>query len=312
MAENGIILTSYGRGTPLPACMSPLLDEARRAVAGEADPVVRSKIKARIDGLRNGNADFLTFTLDGTAVGIISCEAYGDDVQLAFGYVPGAYEDQAAGILQTAVRHLEKHYRVVRSPFKWPCSADFSSAAMAMGFKMVERMDMTRPVDDAHPVRPLSEGLEVVPYSAAYFEGVARLMCETADPLDRIVLPLFASVDGCRTLLGQMLGGTFGAFQPGLSFAALDGGRLAGYLLTASYGAGVVHIDDIAVSPESRGKGLASAMMDRLIRDGGKAGFQSVLLTVTSSNRDALQLYRHKGFAVKEAFRQHIYVSNGK
>ena len=312
MAENGITLMSYGRGTPFPADPAPLLDEARLAALKETDPGVRSRMLARIESLRYGNSDLLLFSLGGQPVGLISCEARDDDVQLPFGYVLRAHDEKKAAMFEMAVRHLEKRYRIVRSNFKWPEPEAFSAAARAMGFQVVERMDMTRDIDSNRPVRPLPEGLEIVPYSSPYFEEVARMMCDTTDLSDRVVLPLFSSVDGCRTMLGQILGGAYGAYQPGLSFVILAGGQLAGYMLTASYGEGVVHIDDIAVAPGFRGKGLASAMIDRLLRDGGIAGNRSVLLTVTTTNQDALRLYRHKGFTVKETFRQHVYIPNGK
>lgn len=312
MAENDIILMSYLRGTPLPADVEPVLDEALQALARIADPDRRLKVQGRIEGARNGATDSIVFMVDSKPVGLVSCEAQDGDVQLVFGHVLRAHEDMTARAFERAVHELEKRFRVVRSIFTWPEPDAFSAAARAMGFAVVERMDMIRDVDEEHAVRQLPRSLEIMPYSSQYFEDIARLMCETSDPTDRVVLPLFASVAGCRTLLGQMLGGTFGAFQPGLSFVALDGGRMTGYLITASYGEGIVHIDDVAVAPGFRGKGLASAMIDRLIRDGGAAGNKSVLLTVTTTNQDALRLYLHKGFTLKETFRQHVYVSNGK
>lgn len=309
MADNCIILMPYSQGTPLPDSVAMVLDEALQSLGRIADTDRRSKVQARIEGARKSTTDSIVFIVDGKPVGIVCCEAQGDDVQLIFGHVLRTHVDITARALEMAVHELKNRYRVVRSNFTWPEPDAFSAAAMAMGFKVVERMDMTRNVDKRHAVRPLSHGLGIILYSSQYFEDVAQLMCETSDPMDRIVLPLFASVEGCRTLLSQMLGGIFGAFQPGLSFVALDGGRLVGYMITASYGEGVVHIDDIAIDPDFRGKGLASAMIDRLIRDGGVAGNMLVLLTVTSANQDALRLYLHKGFTLKETFRQYVFIN---
>jgi len=155
MAENGITLMAYGRGTPFPADAAHVLDEARLAALKETDPDVRSRMFARIEGLRYGNSDLLLFSLGGQAVGLISCEARDDDVQLAFGHVLRAHDEHKAAMFEMAVRHLEKRYRIVRSNFKWPEPGAFSAAARAMGFAVVERMDMTRAVDAAHAVRQL-------------------------------------------------------------------------------------------------------------------------------------------------------------
>ena len=171
-----------------------------------------------------------------------------------------------------AVRELEKQYRIVRSNFNWPDPEIFSAAARAMGFVVVERMGMSRKADAGHAIRPLPEGLEILPYTSEYFENSGRNDVRDLGPDGPGREPALRVRGRLRTLLGQMLGGVFGVFKPELTYVALDGGRLAGYLITASFTDGIVHIDDIAVGGAFRGKGLASAMIDRLIRDSGAGG----------------------------------------
>jgi len=307
-----IILTRVSEGSALPDDVKPVLDEASEIISGLPDEQARSRRQIAMGMALKGLYGAMIFSRHGTPIGLICYNVAGGDSQMVFGHVLRAYEDSKADAFVMAVQALERQYRIVRSNFNWPEPETFSAAARAMGFTVVERMGMSAEADAGHAVRPLPEGLEILPYSSEYFDNVARMMCETSDPMDRVVNPLFASVEGCRTLLGQMLGGTFGVFKPELSYVALDGGRLAGYLITASYTGGIVHIDDIAVAPACRGKGLASAMIDRLVRDSGAAGNNSVELAVTSSNQDAYRLYLHKGFKVVENFMQHILVADGQ
>jgi ribosomal protein S18 acetylase RimI-like enzyme len=304
-----IVLAHVGT---LPCDIKPILDESSEIIAHLPDEYARARRQLAMDRALKGSYGTIVFSHHGVPVGLICYDVAGDESQLVFGHVLRTHEDKKADAFGMAVRELEKRYRIVRSNFNWPDPETFSAAARAMGFVVVERLGMLREADTGHAVRPLPEGLEILPYSSEYFESVAKMMCETSDPMDRVVNPLFASVEGCRILLGQMLGGVFGVFKPELTYVAVDGGRLAGYLITASFTDGIVHIDDIATGGAFRGKGLASAMIDHLIRDSGAGGNKGVELAVTASNQVAMRLYLHKGFRVTETFMQHILVADGR
>jgi ribosomal protein S18 acetylase RimI-like enzyme len=307
-----IVLAHVGKGSAQSGDYKPVLDEASETIANLPDPYARARRQLAMDRALKGSYGTLVFSHCGAPVGMICYDVAGDEAQLVFGHILCAHEDKKADAFRMAVLELEKQYRVVRSNFNWPAPETFSAAARAMGFTVVERLGMSREADARHAVRPLPEGLKILPYSSEYFEEVAGMMCETSDPMDRVVNPLFTSVEGCRILLGDMLGGVFGVFKPELTYVACAEGRLAGYLITASYTDGIVHIDDVAVADAYRGKGLASAMIDRLIQDSGAAGDKTVELAVTSSNQVALRLYLHKGFRATETFMQHILVCDGR
>jgi ribosomal protein S18 acetylase RimI-like enzyme len=307
-----ITLIHVAKGSALPGNVKPIFNEASETIARLSDPEMRSQRQSSMDRALKGPCGALIFMNEDTPLGLICYEIYGDDIQMFFCHVLHSYQDKKADMFRTAVDELKKQFRVVRSNFNWPEPEVFSATARSMGFVVVERLSMSCKADAGHMVRPLPEGLKIVIYTPMYFETVAGMMCETSDQMDRVVNPLFTSVEGCKTLLGQMLGGTFGVSRPELTYVALQGDRLAGYLITASFTEGIVHIDDIAVDSAFRGKGLASAMIDRLIKDSGAAGNISVELAVTTSNVDALRLYRHKGFKITETFCQHIHVSNAE
>jgi ribosomal protein S18 acetylase RimI-like enzyme len=311
MQGKTLTTVEISKGSPLPADVKQVLDEASRTISLLDDDTRALRQKA-MDTALSGVCDLIVIMAGDSPAGLVCCDAAGDDVQLPFGYVLGTYRGRRAEAFMKTVSILEKRFRTIRSNFNWPEPEAFSAAARAMSFTVVERLGMARDTDPGHEVRPLPEGFEIRPFSREYFDETARLMCDTSDPMDRVVYPFFTSVEGCRTHLGNYLSSVYGSYQPGLSYAACRGDRLAGYLMTVSFYEGIARIIDVAVDGAFRGRGLASAMIDRLVRDSGLAGFRTIELAVTASNRDALQLYLHKGFTVKETFRQHVYVSGAE
>jgi ribosomal-protein-alanine N-acetyltransferase len=79
----------------------------------------------------------------------------------------------------------------------------------------------------------------------------------------------------------------------GVCLAALDGRRLAGYLICSRYDQ-VWHLMNIAVDPGARRQGIAMRMLDEMI---GRAGEDSsYTLEVRTSNAPAIALYERYGF----------------
>ncbi len=58
------------------------------------------------------------------------------------------------------------------------------------------------------------------------------------------------------------------------------------------------HIMNIAVDPDSRRQGVASSIMDEMIRIGTERGIRSFTLEVRQSNDGAIALYEKKGFTL--------------
>jgi ribosomal-protein-alanine N-acetyltransferase len=59
-----------------------------------------------------------------------------------------------------------------------------------------------------------------------------------------------------------------------------------------------LHINNLAVLPEFRRAGIASALLTRVLAEGARLGARRATLEVRRSNEPAQQLYRHFGFAI--------------
>ena len=80
---------------------------------------------------------------------------------------------------------------------------------------------------------------------------------------------------------------------------------VAGYC-AAWFVSGEVHINNIAVLPECRGRGYGSALLARVLEEGGAAGHSRATLEVRRSNDAARRLYERFGFHVA-GVRPHYY-----
>ncbi len=66
----------------------------------------------------------------------------------------------------------------------------------------------------------------------------------------------------------------------------------------------------IAVHPDHRGRGAATAMMAAMLEEARGAGCRSVLLEVRAGNQPAIALYRRHGF--KDSHRRRAYYLDGE
>ncbi len=91
--------------------------------------------------------------------------------------------------------------------------------------------------------------------------------------------------------------------------AALRGGQMVGFLICSRYDT-VWHIMNVAVDPDRRRRGIASALLDDLLRriDGQGARFT---LEVRESNSGAIELYARYGFRAAGR-RKRYYQDNGE
>ena len=74
-------------------------------------------------------------------------------------------------------------------------------------------------------------------------------------------------------------------------------GRIAGYC-SMRYVLDEAEICNIAVAPESRRKGAASALLSEMIKTARELGLKSIFLEVRTSNEAAIALYKKFGFTV--------------
>jgi [ribosomal protein S18]-alanine N-acetyltransferase len=95
----------------------------------------------------------------------------------------------------------------------------------------------------------------------------------------------------------------------GLCLAALRDGVLVGYTICSRYDT-VWHVMNIAVEPELRRQGIASALLDELYARAGDETAQFTL-EVRRSNHPAIELYQRDGFRIA-GLRRSYYQDNGE
>jgi [ribosomal protein S18]-alanine N-acetyltransferase len=95
----------------------------------------------------------------------------------------------------------------------------------------------------------------------------------------------------------------------GVCLAAVRDGRIVAYCICSRYDI-VWHLMNIAVDPDHRREGLATALLNELVhRTGGTAA--RVTLEVRESNQNAIDLYERFGF-LAAGLRRRYYQDNGE
>lgn len=123
------------------------------------------------------------------------------------------------------------------------------------------------------------DAISLVPMCEEHLDGMAEL--EQA----------CFSMPWSRAMLADELTNSYAMYY----VAEDSGGRVAGYAgmhMILDEG----HITNVAVSPDMRRRGIASALMDKLLRVAERGGIKHVTLEVRDSNRGAIELYMKKGF----------------
>jgi ribosomal-protein-alanine N-acetyltransferase len=95
----------------------------------------------------------------------------------------------------------------------------------------------------------------------------------------------------------------------GVCLAAVSGGRLVGYLICSRYET-VWHVMNVAVDPERRREGVASALLGELYARVGDEQARYTL-EVRRSNHGAISLYEREGFRAA-GMRRRYYQDNGE
>jgi ribosomal-protein-alanine N-acetyltransferase len=94
----------------------------------------------------------------------------------------------------------------------------------------------------------------------------------------------------------------------GICLAAVEGKRVRGYLICARY-ADVWHLMNIAVDPDLRRRGIATALLEAMIERAGPG--ESFTLEVRPSNPGAIRLYERFGFRMA-GMRKRYYSDTGE
>jgi ribosomal protein S18 acetylase RimI-like enzyme len=95
-----------------------------------------------------------------------------------------------------------------------------------------------------------------------------------------------------------------GQFLPEASFLVrpVTGDRLVGMVLASTVAEGVGHTTQICVLPGYQGHGIGRQLMEHSIQALRRRKYEYLSLTVTSINKQAVQLYEHLGFDTIKTF----------
>jgi ribosomal protein S18 acetylase RimI-like enzyme len=147
-------------------------------------------------------------------------------------------------------------------------------------------------------------------WAEQYHEQAAQLIAAAyLGHVDSHINDQYRSSGGARRFLYNIVQypgcGTF--FRPA-SFAAFDlEGRICGLCLTSMVAPEIGHVTQICVGNWVRGTGLGYELLRQSLEAMREAGCRKVSLTVTTSNRDAIQLYKRMGFVTRRQFSAYVW-----
>jgi ribosomal protein S18 acetylase RimI-like enzyme len=188
-----------------------------------------------------------------------------------------------------------------------PFGTELDPKFLSQYFTLHTRLFMLLPLAEARlSNKPISSGLRLEPWTDKAFESAARLIqLAYADHVDSEINDQYCSeTGGMKFLRNIVLLPGCGQFLPEASFLVqpITGDRPIGMVLTSTVAGGVGHTTQICVMPGYQGHGIGRAMMESSIQVLKRRNYESLSLTVTGANSQAVQLYEHLGFRTIKKF----------
>ncbi len=286
-----------------------MIHEARRAVTDDIDERIRQWMLENIDYISTGKTSLLTLQCDEHAAGFLSYHVMEDDVQIHFCYVTKPYHSYEGWFFKAAVNVFrDQGLKIIRTSFHWPCPERCIDASRELGFIELQGISMLRENDAGYPEKPLAEGVEIRLWSDDYLGEAGHLLFTEANPIDRQIYPQLESLEGTVEQLSKITCNFYGNFLPAQSMVVVYEGKVIGLMLATEFENDLVLIAEIAVEKSYRGRGIASAMLGRIIRCSAELGKKQLEVVVNAQNREAIALYERKGFQSSVIFKQNILV----
>ena len=131
--------------------------------------------------------------------------------------------------------------------------------------------------------------LHYVKYSIEELEEVREIFIEYAD---------FLKVDLCFQDFEKELQTLHQVYFPplGCIILAKEGKQVLGCIALKPIAEGICEMKRLYVRPEARGKSLGKKLVNELIEFAKKAGYKTMKLDTITSLKEAIVLYRSKGF----------------
>jgi [ribosomal protein S18]-alanine N-acetyltransferase len=141
----------------------------------------------------------------------------------------------------------------------------------------------------ASEARPAAGEITIVPFTTAHLEEAVGIERRSfSDPWTR-----------------GMFRSEIQLFDTSYARAALQGGRLAGYMLAVMI-PDEAHLGNVAVHPDARRQGIAQRLLDDLLAECRRTGVRRVTLEVRESNQNARNFY-YKNEFIDVAIRKNYY-----
>jgi len=188
-----------------------------------------------------------------------------------------------------------------------PFGSELDPNFLSQYFRLHMRQFMLLPLDRAQvSEKRSSSGLRIDPWKDRALDAAARLIqLAYADHVDSQINDQYRTEAGSLKFLRNivLLPGC-GQFLPEASFLArpVTGDKPVGMVLTSTVADGVGHTTQICVMPGYQHCGIGRLLMERSIEALRQRGYGSLSLTVTASNRGAVELYERLGFRTVKTF----------
>ena len=137
--------------------------------------------------------------------------------------------------------------------------------------------------------------LHYVKYSLEELEEVREIFVEYAN---------FLQVDLCFQNFEKELQNLHQVYFPplGCIILAKDEKKVVGCIALKPIGEDICEMKRLYVKPAARGKALGKQLVEELIHFAKEAGYKTMKLDTITSLKDAIKLYRSKGFIETDAY----------
>jgi len=190
---------------------------------------------------------------------------------------------------------------------------------LARGFERLDRLYMTArllpdgendlAIDLAAATGSLSRGLpdlSIRGWREDDFASAAKIIHRSyRGEHDSRINSQYQTEEGCAELLTILTEHVWcGEFLPDVTRVAVDRatGRRVGVLMASEIAEGAGHIGQISILPAYRGRGLGRRMINMVMSELERRGYETISLAVTSANASAYHLYESCGFRTVHEF----------
>jgi ribosomal protein S18 acetylase RimI-like enzyme len=187
---------------------------------------------------------------------------------------------------------------------------NFTPAFARHGFSCHPRYYMELHLTQHPPREQIRPSPAVAPWDPASLAQAAETVSLSyRNQPDAVISQDYRTREGCENYLRSLVDNPgCGIFMPEASFMALDDrGGLCGLVISCRISAAAGMIPQIAVAPDSQGRGLGNALIRSAFDSMKFASIQTASLTVTGGNRRAFEWYRRLGFQIRKEFGAYVW-----